>query len=196
MADKKISDLTVAASLADADLFEIENAGGNSRRVPWSTVLAFASWRLAGTGQTATGKWEFSVDGAKANVDFVGLSGYSQLLIIIDAVTGSAGTANRTVRVSTDNGSTYYSTSGDYVQMSAAGTVTNTGSCSFLSSATSAAATCSVRINNSKGALKEISSSAAGNFLFRASASDINAVRITTNTADTLNGGKIYVYGR
>lgn len=157
---------------------------------------AGAAWALVGAGQTATGIWDFAVDGAKANVDFTSLSAYNELLLIIDAVTGSAGTANRTIRVSTDNGSTFYSTSGDYVQLSAAGTVTNTGACTFLSSATAAASTVSAHIRNTKGAVKSITSTAPGTFLFRASASDINAVRITTTTADTLNGGKIYVYGR
>lgn len=40
MADKKISDLTSATSLASGDVFEIENAGGNSRKVAWSVVNA------------------------------------------------------------------------------------------------------------------------------------------------------------
>lgn len=40
MADKTISDFTAATSLASADLFEIENAGGNSRKVTFATLLA------------------------------------------------------------------------------------------------------------------------------------------------------------
>lgn len=154
------------------------------------------AWALVGTGQTATGVWDFAVDGAKTNVDFVGLASYNELLIIIDAVTAS-GAAGRTVRVSTDNGSTFYSTSGDYVTLSAAGTVTNTGSVTFLSGGTSAASTMHTHLRNLKGAIKSYTSSGSvANGLFRASASDINAVRVTTTTADTMNGGKIYVYGR
>jgi hypothetical protein len=38
MADKKISDFTAATSLDPSDLFEIENTGGNSRKVTLSTL--------------------------------------------------------------------------------------------------------------------------------------------------------------
>lgn len=154
------------------------------------------AWNLVGTGQTAAGVWDFAVDGAKANVDFAGLGSYNELLIIIDAVTGSAGTANRTIRFSTDNGSTFYSTSGDYVEIAAAGTVTNRNAATFQGG-TTAASTAELLLTNMKGAIKRYtSSSTVAKGLFRASASDINAVRITSTTADTLNGGKIYVYGR
>lgn len=38
MADKKISDLTAASSVADGDLFLIENSGGNSRKVDRANI--------------------------------------------------------------------------------------------------------------------------------------------------------------
>lgn len=44
MADKKISDFTSATSIADGDLFEIENVGGNSRKVAASVVKSYAAW--------------------------------------------------------------------------------------------------------------------------------------------------------
>jgi hypothetical protein len=38
------------------------------------------AWTPAGTGQTATGVYNFAVDGAKANIDFVGLGSYTSYL--------------------------------------------------------------------------------------------------------------------
>lgn len=154
------------------------------------------AWNLVGTGQTATGVWDFAVDGAKANVDFAGFGSYNELLIIIDAVTGSAGTANRTIHFSTDNGSTFYTTSGNYVSFDTAGVVTNRAAATFLT-ASASALTMTCHLRNTKGAVKSYTSSGqVTNALFRASASDINAIRITSFTADTLNGGKIYLFGR
>lgn len=63
--------------------------------------------------QTAWGDpiatWDFS-SGVTA-VDFVGLAGYRDLLIEFDGITNnSAGTEDLFLRVSTDNGSTFFST--------------------------------------------------------------------------------------
>lgn len=43
MANKKFSDLTAASSLAAGDLFAVENAGGNSRKITAANVRAFMS---------------------------------------------------------------------------------------------------------------------------------------------------------
>lgn len=42
MADKKISDFTAVTSVADADLFEIETAAGNSRKITKANLFAFS----------------------------------------------------------------------------------------------------------------------------------------------------------
>lgn len=48
MADKKISDLTAATSVADADLLLLELSGGNSRKITFANVKA---------SLPATGSW-------------------------------------------------------------------------------------------------------------------------------------------
>lgn len=52
MADKKISDLTAASSLADGDLFEIENTGGNSRKITGAQLKSSAIAYEAGPAGT------------------------------------------------------------------------------------------------------------------------------------------------
>lgn len=59
-----------------------------------------------------------------------------------------------------------------------------------------AGAPAAVQIRNARGAVKGIFGTIRGNFLFRASASEINALLVTRHSADTLNGRKIHVYGR
>jgi hypothetical protein len=53
MADKKISDLTSATSLASGDLFEIENAGGNSRKVTSGLLRGIIQQYVADGTQTS-----------------------------------------------------------------------------------------------------------------------------------------------
>lgn len=130
-----------------------------------------------------------------ANFDFTGLGSYNELLIHLVGVGASGAGAARVIRVSVDNGSTFYSASGDYLKLSAAGTTTSQGSAGFTTPASSAAQWFSLQIRNMKGA-KKLCLSEQGNVLFDASASDINAVRVTSNSADTLNSGTIYVYAR
>lgn len=60
MADKKISDLTNASSLSASDYLEIENAGGNSRKMLASVMKTYVRWDFvppaaADFGTTASG---------------------------------------------------------------------------------------------------------------------------------------------
>lgn len=72
MADKKISDLTAATAIDDADLLEIENTGGNSRRIPASLIKP--GWRRIGVYAPSAV--------ASLNIEnFAGLSNYHQIMI-------------------------------------------------------------------------------------------------------------------
>lgn len=72
MADKKISDLTAVTSIAPGDLFEIENAGGNSRKV--TSVNAIPILLIQ----------EVVTSGSQASVTFSSISSsYRDLLIIV-----------------------------------------------------------------------------------------------------------------
>lgn len=66
------------------------------------------------SGLTLIDTWDHSVDGDSSDVVFTNLGNYSEIFIFIQDVTTSA-SSDLFVRASTDNGSTFYSTSGDYV---------------------------------------------------------------------------------
>lgn len=66
MADKTINDLTAATSLADGDLFEIENTGNNSRKVTLAVLRA--SMTKALITETVT-------SGSATNVSFTSIPG-------------------------------------------------------------------------------------------------------------------------
>lgn len=166
------------------------------------TALASAAssvWALAGTGQTATGVWDQAVDGSKANVDFVGLAGKTDILIVVKAVT-KANSGLTQLQVSVDNGSTFYSASGDYTSMAAAGGETNTTAVFFHGTAATLARTGVARINGANLAIParliEQLNNGDAHRLFVASSSAINAVRINGSSGGNLTGGKIYCFAR
>lgn len=79
-----------------------------------SSVVAdvgFGAWRLAAS-------WDFSVSGSTAlPLAFTGLGTFEDLLITFNGVTISS-SSTLLMRVSTDNGSSWYTTSGNYVRWS------------------------------------------------------------------------------
>lgn len=197
MADKTINDLTEATSVSSNDLFEIENTGNNSRKVKASNVRSFmAGWVLAGTGQTATGVYDFAVDGAKANIDFIGLASFNELLIVCRNLTnGTSGV--RQVQVSVDNGSSFYTASGDYVTITTAGVEAASTALAFHATAATAARSLVAQLSNTKGTEKFCQyNGTLPQSLFVASASDINAIRVSNSGGGNMTGGTVRVYGR
>jgi hypothetical protein len=155
------------------------------------------AWTPAGTGQTATGVYNFAVDGAKANIDFVGLGSYSQLLVIARNLTdGTSGV--RQLLVSVNNGSTFYNASGDYVQITANGVENAATAMAFHSTSTTGGRTVVANILNTTGTEKycSMNSSAINQTLFVASASDINAIRINNSGGGNITGGTVRVFAR
>lgn len=159
-----------------------------------------ASWALAGAGQTATGVWDQAVDGTKATVDFTGLAGKTDIMIIARSVTKTVATP-LVIQVSVNNGSTYYSTSGDYILTNTAGAESNqTHFGQIIPGNVSAARTGSIILPgvNVTGIPKVSEQIVAlnGAHFFVASTSAIDAVRILGVAASNLNGGKIYCLAR
>lgn len=145
-----------------------------------------AAWTLA-----ASWTWSTNV----ANVDFTSLGSYDELIVIVRGVSASA-SGTRLVRVSTDNGATFYSTSGDYITMDNNGVETNSTGFPH-STATTAARSMVVHIRNTKGAVKSAILTAQSPVgLFVGSASDINAVRVTNTAGGNLTAGSAWIYGR
>lgn len=200
MADKKISDLTAASSLALADLLEIENVGGNSRKMTAQKIVDLLGWKLVDqTGaETASATWTYSVN--VANVDVIGLAGFRDLLIIGRGLVSSV-SGNRGIQCSVDNGSSFYSASGDYVSATEAGVEANASAILTHDTAATAARSLFGLISgaNVTGTPKlGIGPGTAANSrrLFVASLSPINAIRLVPGGGGNLTAGSLYVLGR
>jgi hypothetical protein len=160
-----------------------------------------AAWALAGSGQTATGVYDFAVDGAKANIDFTGLGSFNELMILARGLSWSVSGA-RVVHVSVNNGSTFYSASGDYVTLDNTGTETNTTVMGIHSTNSASARSLFSHILNLKGPAKMASNFSNTSYppalriMFVASSSDINAIRVTSTGGGNSGAGTVRVYAR
>lgn len=207
--DVALADGGTGASLvdpgADRVLFWDDSAGtiewltlGTNLAITGTTLNATGggAWALAGTGQTATGVWDQAVDGSKATVDFAGLAGFTDIMIIVRNVT-QANSGVIQCRVSVDNGSTYYASSGDYVLISVNGVESNdTYMAGFWTTNATAARSGVVTIpaagvaNVPRASVVLLAASLSRYFV--ASNSAINAVRVLPSAGGNLTGGKIY----
>lgn len=198
MADKEISALTDGALTDAAAAIFHGVTGGNSRKFTGAEISG--AWVLAGGAYTAAGVWDQSVDGTVSEVDFTGLAGMTEFLVIAESVTKS-GSGNIAVYVSVDNGSTFPATSGDYVNVDNAGAEGNTTRVLLSSGSVSTARSHAVRgtAMNISGIPKPLwgnsSTNGYGNgylALFKQSTSPVNAVRVKSESAVDFSGGKIY----
>lgn len=132
-----------------------------------------------------------------ASVPFINLSGYTDLMLVCRRLTTNV-SSFRTVRLSTDNGASYFATSGDYVTLAVAGGETATTAALFPSVAATTAQTFG-------GIIYGINADGAPKFcqplepnpgrLFVASTAPVNAVRVDGG-GNNLTGGTIFLYGR
>lgn len=152
------------------------------------------AWAAVGTGQTATGVYDFAVDGAKANIDFAGLGSINELLIIgLGLTCGTTGV--RIARVSVDSGVSFFSTGYSTIDSNGVASAA-TG---FAHSTNSTAARdILVHLLNLKGAVKwaDMHNGTGIRTIFNGSASDINAVRVANSGGGNITGGTVYLYGR
>jgi hypothetical protein len=139
--------------------------------------------------------WTYSIN--VTEIDFTDLGSYSDLMVMLRAVTTDAA-QQRSLRVSTNNGSSYYAGATDYQSVAATGVETAATSAAGLSATTSAAATVTFLLPgcNVSGVPKliQVVSSVVPK-LFVGSTDPINAVRIVANAAN-FTGGNVYVFGR
>lgn len=156
-----------------------------------------SAWSLVGTGQTATGVYDQAVDGSKVNIDFINLSAYNEIIVIARGLTCGTSSA-RQLLASVDNGSTFYTASGDYISIDGAGVETAQPKFAGHSTASTAARSFIAHILNLKGVVKECQCQFTGTnqFLFVASTSDINALRINSGGVNPITAGTVRVYGR
>lgn len=166
-----------------------------------SATLSSGVWQLAGTGYTAAGVYDQAVDGNDATIDFAGLGSFNELLVVARGLTnGTSGT--RQLLVSVDSGATFYSTSGDYQFITNLGVLTNTSVMATHGTASTAARSIWAHIVNTKGVFKFCHTYTGTAFpaihqiMFVASASDINAIRVTNSGGGDMTAGTVHVYAR
>ncbi len=126
---------------------------------------------------------------------------YNEIMIVFDDLTKSVSTTSG-VRVSDDNGSTWFDTSGDYENFAAAGSSADADH--IQTHATAAATTrsghCLISHFNTSGSPKFIrTGNVSGNspFVFMGTTVVLNAVRFfNVSETGTMTGGTIYIWGR
>lgn len=162
-----------------------------SDNTQWWSVSTSQGWTLVAT-QVLNGATQY---------DFIGLSAYSDIRVGIVGVTyGSS--SNTRLRVSTDNGGTFLSASGDYIAVAGDGTPTNGTELQFMSGSATAARAGEIWIAgfNLAGAVHFARSnlfSTDGIFLrYVSTTSALNAVRVYSSAGANFTGGTAYVYGR
>ena len=126
--------------------------------------------------------------------DITDLGDYDDLLVFLDNSTAST-SQQRIMRVSVDNGVSFFSTSGDYQIIAASGSISNQ---SFMagSSATSAARSAAWLLINKNSAEDPKLVQANSNYFFIRTASAIDAIQIRSGTVGTIDSGTIYVFGK
>lgn len=132
-----------------------------------------------------------------ANIDFTGLGAYSDLLLIARGLTASL-SGTRQAFVSTDNGATFFNTSGNYVFVASDGLETNVANAAITSAASAAARTLQMEIKgnvtNTPKTIQNVGSVQPRIFIAD-NANEIDAIRLN-NSAGNLTGGTIYLLGR
>jgi hypothetical protein len=166
-----------------------------------------ANLTMTGTSLAAAGgggiwtyitSWTYASD--VTHVDFINLSAYNEILIMIRGMTSNSGSSTRCLRVSVDNGANFLTTSGDYLSTTeAGGSVSATYMAFHLSPGTAAKSGWYVISLFNQATYPKIAN--AGNFasdgghFMIPTASALNAIQVISN-AGNITGGDIYVYGR
>lgn len=193
MADQKISQLTEVVSPAVGDMMPVVNAGSTKKVTIQNAVKAYMDaregWTLLAT-QVIAGAGQY---------DFINLAGYTDLRVFVRAVVLSVSGEAR-LRVSIDNGSTFLSTSGDYLGISGAGVETSFDALAFYAGNATAARTGEVFIEgfgmgNQKVTRANIFSTDSVHLRVVPNTTAFNAVRVFS-TAGVMNTGDIFVFGR
>lgn len=159
--------------------------GEDGWTVPASTSGGGGGWTLIAT-TTAAGA---------GNYDFTSLGNYGAILVVTRSITKSASGVTQLL-VSTDNGSTFLTTSGDYLALAAAGTTTNDTAMDFHATASTAARSGRIIIwgFNTIGQKAAHTTASVLNYLIPTTTA-LNAVRVVGSAGGTLDAGTIYVYG-
>lgn len=159
--------------------------GGGGGGAPWEVVAT----------------WDHAISGNTNRVVFNNLHDYTDLYVFIQDMTLDT-SVQRYVRVSTDNGATWFEGSSDWAAVASSGVVTSPTGGSALNDDTSSAARSGdfLLLGSNLQGPKFITRPIRGNtrHLFLGSEDPINALSVTGQTPATqlITGGKVWVYGR
>lgn len=189
------SDAAPAVQKASSSQFGIVKVDGTTITETGGVISAAGG---SGVGWTTIASGTISTP--RPFVDFLNLGAYNEFLFIGQAITAASSNV-RTLHVSTTNGASWYTTSGQYLAVAAGGTTTNVGSIGYSTSASTAARTFAVHIyNNENGQIKVASSNDATRMLFVGSTAPINALRLSNDFpvsgSANLNAGTYQLLGR
>lgn len=163
---------------------KILTAHGAGADLTWETLVTPPEWELIETR---------AVDGAE---DFTGLANYQEIIFLFrDVAPPGGGNGHRAIRVSTDNGSTFLSSTGDYASISN-GAETDTASIRFNSISDSTAKSGWVRFSNFNisGAPKFAQTTLLPHVIPTTTA--LNALRLFNDSGSAEhNAGTAYLYG-
>ena len=159
---------------------------------------------IGATGATGAGaSWTLvearTVSGSTTVEDFIGLSAYSEILVIFTGVT-KANSGLAQIELSTDNGSTFLTSSGDYLSMNTAGSGATSNQTNILghSSSTTSARSGWILIEcfNEASTYKIAHTTSALPEYIIPNTTAFNALRFTLSAGGNITAGTIYVLGR
>jgi hypothetical protein len=163
---------------------------------------AWASGGGGGTAWSLAATWSWSTN--TTSVPFTGLAGANDIMVIVRGMVHSVSGAAR-LQVSTDNGTTYFSTSGNYVGIvNDTGLETNDNGPTFWNTATTSARSGSITIfgANATGGPrlmvvpnKTFSTQFSQELFVGDNAHAINAIRVVPSSGN-FTAGSIYVFTR
>lgn len=172
-------------SAQDGDVLSWDSGAGD-----WvNSALASAGWAVVGT-------WTHSVN--VTNVEFTDLEDYSEIIVIFRGITCS-GAAQRMVQFSTDNGSSWDTTTSNYVILSAAGVESNPSVAGIFPHSTGSTAARSgvIHIRQfNKATLKPVLNTQQGRAEIIVNTTAFDALRLITHNGDNMTAGSAVVLGR
>lgn len=184
-------------SISSNGLLALDGRDGEESFIPGPQGLIGP---IGPAGSAASAAWALigSSAASGAAVDFINLSAYNELLVFLKGVTGDS-SCIRQLLVSTDNGSTFLNTSGNYVDIDGSGAETN-GTVLSLHNTPSASARSMWGILNAFNMGTSYKFWQAGfpttNLVsYVNTLTALNAIRVRPHTGN-FTGGTIYVLGR
>ena len=170
--------LATKGASADPEWVAQTGGGGGGGGAPWEVITSGA---LSGAGP----------------IDFTDLGDYSELLLYTISSTRSSAVSDD-VRLSTNNGASFFSGATNYQETGTNGAITNANHISIMGVGSTFARSGFVHIfgSNVAGVAKHIKTMASGGVVFVGSTDPINAIRLYLSGASSWTGGTYVLLGR